>query len=77
MGVTNRYLIDPKSETWLAIVEWADGRREMRRQVLEGLGLPLEETENQRGAIEELTLLILQGEVNTLSAVPEFLDGSG
>ena len=75
MSVTSRYVIDPKSETWLAIVAWAEERRSFRRSVLEGTGLPLDETENQRGAIEELTVLIAQGEVQTLTVVPEFLDG--
>jgi len=54
MAKTGNYKLDPNSETWRAIAQWIEGRLEMRRGNLELTGLPNDETENNRGAIEEL-----------------------
>jgi len=50
--------IDVASDTWLAIRDWANGRLKMRRGNLEVVGLDMSDTENQRGAVEELKELL-------------------
>ena len=52
--VTNSYAIDLSSETWLAIDQWIKQRLQIRCTNLEISGMELDETENNRGAIEEL-----------------------
>jgi len=42
------------SETWLAIEDWIEERLQVRLSRLEFSGQPMDETENDRGAIEEL-----------------------
>ncbi len=44
----------PDSETWLAIEDWIEERLQTRLSRLEFSGQSIEETENDRGAIEEL-----------------------
>ena len=46
--------VEPDSETWRAIQQWIEARLQLRRATLECMGLPVDETENARGAIEEL-----------------------
>ena len=46
--------IDPDSLTWRAVEEWIEHRLYVRRSNLEMSGQDLAETENARGAIEEL-----------------------
>ncbi len=53
-GVTKGYDIDPHSTTARAIRDWIKDRIKMRRYNLELSGLPIDDTENQRGAIDEL-----------------------
>ena len=48
------YKIDRDSETWREIECWIKERLQIRRTTLEVTGLPVDETENARGAIEEL-----------------------
>ena len=48
------YKIDKNSETWREIECWIEERLQVRRTTLEITGLPNDETENARGAIEEL-----------------------
>lgn len=50
--------IDPDSATWRAVREWAEGRLRMQRAQLEQRGLPADETEACRAAIEELEALL-------------------
>ena len=59
--------IDPNSATWRAIEEWMKARLEMRREQLEQCGFPQDETENCRGAIEEINEFRRQ----LLKAAPE------
>ncbi len=49
-----KWQIDPESATWRAIEEWIEQRLNIRRSNLEMCSMPLDETENARGAIEEL-----------------------
>ena len=49
-----KWQIDPESATWRAVEEWIDHRLQIRRSNLETCGTPDDETENARGAIEEL-----------------------
>ena len=53
--------IDADSPTWLSVKAWAEGRLQFRRSNLEATGTPIDETENQRGAIEELNGLLAMG----------------
>lgn len=53
-GVTGGYKIDPNSHTWRAVEKLIEERLELRREVLETIGLSPEETEAARGAIQEL-----------------------
>ena len=48
------FKIDANCETWLAVEEWIEHRLNIRRSNLEMCSMPLDETENARGAIEEL-----------------------
>lgn len=51
---TPRYKVDPNSDTWRAIDDWIETRLAFRRANLETVGMPPDDTENCRGAIEEL-----------------------
>lgn len=51
------FTIDPNSETWRAVEAHIKGRLFARRVNVEQANLPPDETENQRGAIEELVAL--------------------
>jgi hypothetical protein len=53
-----RNAIDRTSPTWSAVARWAEQRIAQRRKENETPGLPPDETENARGAIEELKLLL-------------------
>ena len=55
--------IDTDSPTWRAVKAWAEERLAFRRQLLEATGTPIDETENHRGAVEELNSLLAQGDV--------------
>jgi len=68
------HTLDPKSETWRALLEYAKQRLACRRGNLEATGYDLAETENQRGAIEELKLLIELGEPGAIIAPTPELD---
>ena len=51
------YEIQVDSPTWREIERWIEERLQIRRSALEMTGLPMDETENARGAIEELHVL--------------------
>lgn len=57
MSVTDGYTIDPNSETWRSLNALFDERLTLHRTNLELPGLPTDDTENARGAIEELKYL--------------------
>jgi len=46
--------VDPNSETWRAVEEWIEMRNVIRQSTLECSGMPMDDTENARGAMEEL-----------------------
>ena len=62
--VTPRYAIDPNSETWKAVQQFLEERLHIRWANLGQPGTPIDETENCRGAIEELTHLEQLGQPN-------------
>ena len=57
MTAGKSYDIDPNSETWREIEQWIEERLQVRRSNLESMGTEINETENCRGAIEELNEL--------------------
>lgn len=57
--------VDPNSSTWRAIESWIDERLQIRRSATECCGVPMDETENARGAIEELNELRQLGKPQT------------
>lgn len=50
--------IDQGSPTWLAVKEWAQERIAQHQRSLETAGLPQDQTENARGAIRDLRVLL-------------------
>lgn len=50
--------IDFHSPTWRAVKRYAEQRLVKQRRMIEAPGLPSAETENVRGAIKELNLLL-------------------
>lgn len=64
--VTTRYELDINSSTWKAIAEWIDARVAMHQTNLAIFGTSMEETENIRGALEELRELRSQAEPRTI-----------
>ena len=57
MAARQGYEVEPDSATWREIEQWIEERLRIRRSALESTGLPIDETENARGAIEELNEL--------------------
>lgn len=57
MSPTQKHEVDTNSQTWRAIERWIEERLQLRRHTLQSCGLPMDETENARGAIEELSEL--------------------
>lgn len=47
-------VVEPTSETWKAVKEFIAERRQICQSHLEHAGLPVDETENARGAVEIL-----------------------
>lgn len=66
-NVTRRYVIDPNSETWKAVQQHIDERLQVRWRNLGQPSVPMDETENCRGAIEELTHLEQLGQQDETS----------
>lgn len=50
--------IDQGSPTWLAVQAWVQERIAQHQRVLETAGLPQDQTENSRGAIRDLRVLL-------------------
>jgi hypothetical protein len=46
--------LDPHSETWRAVTDFIEERLDLHRRTLETIGLPEQETDATRGAIQEL-----------------------
>jgi hypothetical protein len=70
--------IEPLSPTWRAVSAWAAERIEQYRLRLENPGLPPAETENLRGAIRELRVLVALPSAATQGAqLDELAQGRG
>lgn len=54
--------IDVMSPTWRAVAGWAEKQIEIQRGLCEKPGLPHDETERARGALQSLRGLLRQGE---------------
>lgn len=59
------YEVDRDSPTWKAVKAHVEERLQMRRKNLEMAGLPSDETENYRGAIEELIFVLELGQAHS------------
>ncbi len=66
------YEIDQNSPTWRAINRFIEDRLVMRRGNLEACGHPRDETENDRGAIEELNELLRLAQPRLVDAEAPF-----
>lgn len=53
-----QHRIDTDSLTWLAVKAWAESQLAVLRRLNDTPGLPMPETENARGSIRHLNLLL-------------------
>lgn len=73
----NRPQVDKHSETWRAVREFAEQRLELNRSTVEVVGLPKDETEAARGAIQELKELLTLAEAAVSVDVSDDLNQLG
>lgn len=62
-------MIDKNSETWRAVVAWANERRETSRDVLSGIGLDERDADVERGRLANLRELVSLPEPKVMPGV--------
>lgn len=69
--------VEKHSETWRAVEAHIEQRLSLHRDVVDTIGLPIEETEAARGAIQELKELRELAKPSLVTAVDDDLNQLG